>query len=162
MAKALYKKFKTTVLNPDNLSQTTGLGNPKTTRLGILKYRYLLDKCIEEVKDDKNIIWEQPWRKIKNIQITTDSIKKSIRSTGSSVKFLVVEMCLGKNTSWDRSRNKFTNSNHFEKYISKYQEYNLKLPCLRLDGTKNTAKLVDTVSELLKTLVKDKTTLTGV
>jgi adenylate kinase family enzyme len=157
LAKAVSAVHRATILNPDDLSQSNNLGDLKTARLKVLKYRFLLDRCIEELKNGKNIIWEQPWRKTKNIQITVDNIKKATQRSNFPAKFLVVEICTDKNISWDRSKNKFKTLDHFEKYINKYQKYNLKLPYLPLSGSENTAELVNSITKLLKTLDRGKT-----
>jgi adenylate kinase family enzyme len=142
LSSVLSTNFKAEVLDPDKLILPSNEKPPKDERLKTFRYRRLLEKCVNCLNKSTNIIWEQPWRKIINIKKTVDMITNVSTTSTEKIEFLVVEISINKLTSWERSKNKFGNRSQFEEFVNKYQDYNLNLPYLKLDGTKSVPEIM--------------------
>lgn len=151
LAKNVSSVLKFVLLDPDELHIQELDGTNTGERLKNIKYRYLVKNCIETLKNNQNVIWSQPWRKIENIKITVDNINQLIPGTKpNNLSFVVAEIVIDKDLSWKRCSRKFDTRELFNQYVDKYQSYNLNLPYIRLDGNQNSQKIT---SELLSQLV---------
>ena len=156
LSKAFSTTFKAEILDPDKLNLQPNEKPLKNERLKTFKYRRLLEKCINYLDENTDVVWEQPWRKIVNIERTVNQITNlSIVST-KEIKFLIVEISINKKTSWERSKRKFRNRSQFEEYVKKYQDYNLPFPYLKLDGTKTAPELVLETISWIQSFSSDK------
>ena len=124
LANMLSQKEGFVVVSPDLISPLE-IKNENGIRIKNLKYRHLLDKALVLIKAKHNIVWEQPWRKTKNIPLTIENIRSATLKDTDNIKFYVVEIKVNPTLSWKRSKKKFESEDYFKSYISKYKEVDL-------------------------------------
>jgi adenylate kinase family enzyme len=151
LAKEFSSKYKSAVLDPDEVPVKNLSCSDAQERLKTQKYNYLLNSCVNNLAKSTNVVWSQPWRKTENIKITRDRVASRIPSDLSALLiFLVAEIYVNKDISRKRSKSKFPNRAYYENYISKYKSYDLDIPLIKLDGKLGVREL----SKLLYTEVE--------
>lgn len=159
----LKELFSLSIYNPDNISiDDINRIDPflisfKKDRIKNIKYRFILNKVMGDILNHKNILWEQPWRKIENITITIENINKQIKyNQRKSLIFIIIEILIDKNISWSRSKNKFSSKPEFIKYISKYQPFNINENYILLEYPKDLFTSAKNIYKILNTLIPSR------
>jgi len=132
LAKHIEAFFDVVRLDPDEI-KLSGL-ILKGERLKTVKYRQLLKTCVASINSGNSVVWSQPWRKPENIKLTADNIVALSKNPIKPPHFLVVEIDIDKQTSWKRSRNKFSSKSNFDNYISRHSNCDLEIQFLKING----------------------------
>ncbi|MBU0534885.1 ATP-binding protein [Patescibacteria group bacterium] len=117
------------------------------------KYKICLNEAIKSIRNGLSIVWAQPWRKIKNIQLTINRINNL------NVKPILVNINIPVEESWNRSKNRFYNNRQdFDNYISKFAVFdnNFKIDSVDIEGTEDINTNVDRITKFLRNNVPDE------
>lgn len=117
------------------------------------KYRICLNNAKRATKEGFSVVWAQPWRKIENIQIT-------IRSLNSDhIKFLLVNINIPVEESWNRSKNRFLNNRkYFDDYTSKFITFrnNFEIDSVSINGMGDVKKNIAKITKFLRYNTEDE------
>jgi hypothetical protein len=127
LSKRIKKYLDAALLDPDTATLTK-VNLPPDTRLKKHKYRLILKKAVAQILKGKTVVWCQPWRKSKNINLTVENIKKL--SGIKSINTFVIETLPDKPFSFQNSKNQFPSKSYYSDYADKY------VPLSGFDGAK--------------------------
>lgn len=154
LSKQLKKTYSIGDIDPDRLFLISLLFNK--SRMGqILKYRENLRLARWYLKKNKSFIWEQPWRRIENLE----NIINQIRREFPHYRLIVIELSLDPEISWERRASSFVDKPSFSEYLSKYKDLDIKeVEIFKIDANRG----IEVVYNEVKLILESKNTRIGV
>jgi tRNA uridine 5-carbamoylmethylation protein Kti12 len=122
--------FKLEIINPDNIAFNSEFIKFKNLfrngRIKNIKYKYCLKKAEKLLSEDRNFIWEQPWRNTKGIIKTINYFKK----INKDITLYLIDLLITDDIVWERIKKDkyknilFKNRKEFDKFVKKHQNLN--------------------------------------
>jgi len=165
LASLLQRRLNFKVLDPDQILISDDsfklflAQSPLNSRLKNIKYRYLLNTATDCINNNVSIIWNQPWRKVENIQLTSNNIHLNADdSIKSKLLFITIELTIDNVTSWNRSKAKYKSEHSFLEYVSKYKPFDLDMNYIKISENCDLNEVSTKISEIItnKTITRKK------
>ena len=138
------------VVDPDLISDKN---NKATHEERFRKYKLCLSKAKKALITGHSVIWTQPWRKIQNILITINNLNSK------DIRFLLVNMKIPTDESWNRSKTKFDNNREkFNNFVTKFTDFHkdFKVDSININGQKDIDENVKKIIKFLGYNVGDE------
>ncbi|NMB92003.1 ATP-binding protein [candidate division WWE3 bacterium] len=132
------------IIDPDMLEAKL----PKSLRSERLrKFRACVRKTKGYLKEGKNVIWCQPFRKPQNIELLVNMLERKSSNT------FLMDISIPLEVSWIRSKGNFHNEREtFDDFVSKYSSIanSCTIPVLKLNGEDKIASNVDKILAFIR------------
>ena len=125
LAKLLTEYISFVYINPDEIKNDELYVFDRSYRVNI--YNYNLKIAKEEILRGSTVLWDQPWRKYENINLTSNQVKAE--------NTYIIELVDSIENCWKRCKNKYQGYSFFKQYCSKYTKNEGSLPTLTIEAS---------------------------